>query len=59
MRKPLCPSDIKNGQQIVVIKGWSLTLAQLPGSEYFMPSLPHELQPDELDHFCCGLTSFL
>lgn len=46
----LAASDTNNGQQIVVIKGWSLSLAHLDGSEYFTPSLLHELQPDELDH---------
>jgi len=36
--------------KVVVVKGWSLSLAHLAGSEYFTPSLLHELQLDELDH---------
>ena len=34
-----------------------LITAHLAGGEYFMPSLLYELQPDELDHYRCGLTS--
>ena len=34
-----------------------LITAHLAGGEYFMPSLLYELQPGELDHYRCGLTS--
>ena len=34
-----------------------LITAHLAGGEYFMPSLLYELQPDELDHYRCSLTS--